>query len=103
MRQPPRPQEDEDRGPGTASQLGEYAGFGLTIAGATALFAWLGTVLDGWLHTKPLFVLLGTFLGFAAGFYNMYSRLVPRGSKRPATGPDRDGTEGAESEPEVRM
>lgn len=62
--------------PGLAGQLGHYAGFGLTIGVATALFAWLGTLLDDWLGTRPLFVLIGAFLGFAAGFYSMYWRLV---------------------------
>lgn len=62
--------------PRLASELGRYAGFGLTIGAATALFAWLGTLADGWLGTEPLFVLVGAFLGFAAGFYSMYSRLV---------------------------
>ena len=76
MSQSSRPPGNRDRG--VASQLGEYAGFGLTLAGATALFAWLGTLADRWLHTEPLFVLVGAFLGFAAGFYHMYSRLVLR-------------------------
>ncbi len=62
----------------TARQMGELAGFGLTMAIATALFAWLGSLLDGRLDTKPLFVLVGAFLGFGAGFYSMYSRLVLR-------------------------
>lgn len=61
---------------GVAVQLGRHAGFGLTIGLATALFAWLGTLLDARLGTEPAFVLVGAFLGFAAGFYSMYWRLV---------------------------
>ena len=91
----PRSPAGEDRGPGVAGQLGEYAGFGLTIAGATALFAWLGTRLDAWLGTESLFVLIGAFLGFAAGFYSMYWRLVLRRSGT------RDG-EDEEAEPRDR-
>ena len=86
MSQSSRPPDAQDRG--VASQLGQYTGFGLTLAGATALFAWLGTVLDRWLATEPLFVLVGTFLGFGAGFYHMYSRLVLRSPSR-----DRDEEE----------
>lgn len=73
-----RPPEDEagDRPPSTASQLGQYGGFGLTIAASTALFTWLGSLLDERLGTKPLFVLIGAFSGFAGGFYAMYWRLV---------------------------
>ncbi len=40
------------------------------------LFALAGNWLDGRLGTRPLFVLLGVFLGFGGGFYHMYSRLV---------------------------
>lgn len=76
MSQPSRPPGTPERG--AASLLGQYAGLGMTLAGATVLFAWLGTVVDRWLHTEPLFVLAGAFLGFAAGFYHMYSRLVLR-------------------------
>lgn len=71
-------------------QFGELAGFGLTMALATALFAWLGSLVDGWLGTEPVFVLLGAFAGFGGGFYSMYRRLVPRPdpSDRGVTTPD---------------
>jgi len=52
------------------------AGHGITIAASAALFAWLGSLLDDRLGTRPIFVLLGAFLGFGAGFYSMYRRLV---------------------------
>lgn len=42
------------------------------------MFAVGGNWLDGRFGTKPLFVLLGVFVGFGAGFYSMYSRLVLR-------------------------
>lgn len=64
-------------------ELGRYAGHGLTIALSTGLFAWGGLQLDGWLGTSPLFVLLGAFLGFGAGFYSMYHRLVLRPRSEP--------------------
>lgn len=66
-----------DGGPSdTTRQLGELAGLGITLGLATALFAWLGSLLDRWLGTQPLFVLLGTFTGFGGGFYSIYWRLV---------------------------
>jgi F0F1-type ATP synthase assembly protein I len=39
---------------------------------------------DERLQTGPLFVLLGTFIGFGAGFYAMYRALVldPRQTRR---------------------
>lgn len=83
-RSPRKPAGDQP--PHLASQLGEYAGFGLTMAVSTALFSWLGSLLDERLNTKPLFVLIGAFLGFAGGFYSMYWRLVIKGPGR--TGDD---------------
>ena len=74
-----RPPARGPRGSESTRQLGEVAGFGLTMALATALFAWLGSLLDDRLGTKPLLVLVGAFVGFGAGFYSMYSRLVLRG------------------------
>ena len=70
------PLSDEDRQRGTLAELGRYSGYGLTLGIATALFAWIGSVLDERFHTGPLFVLLGTFTGFGAGFYSMYRHLV---------------------------
>jgi len=48
-----------------------------------------GNWLDGRLGTKPLFVLLGVFLGFGGGFWSMYSRLVVRRDDR-REGDERD-------------
>lgn len=74
------PTEGRDDGPegggGTLQQMGHYGGHGLTIGGATALFAWLGHLLDGWAGTGSLFVILGAAAGFAGGFYAMYRDLV---------------------------
>ncbi len=76
--------------PSSVVQVGRHAGHGITIAASAALFAWLGTLLDERLGTRPLFVILGAFLGFGAGFYSMYWRLVLDPSK------ERDGEPPAE-------
>lgn len=68
--------EPGDASSSTASQLGRYGGHGITLGLAVALFAWLGTLLDERLGTTPLFVLLGTFLGFGAGFYRLIRDLT---------------------------
>lgn len=65
-----------DRPGGTLADVGRFGGYGLTLGIATALFAWIGSILDKRFHTEPLFVLLGTFTGFGAGFYSMYRHLV---------------------------
>ena len=69
-------QQSEERQKRTLTQLGRYSGHGLTLGLSTALFAWLGSLADERLQTGPLFVLLGTFVGFSAGFYVMYRELV---------------------------
>ncbi len=76
--------EPDGRPSGRASQVGRYGGHGITLGVSIALFAWLGLKLDARLRTEPLFVLLGTFFGFGAGFYRMYRDLVivPREDSR---------------------
>ena len=78
-----------DAGPGDSRKRGagsggrppgvppsELAGLGLALGLTIAAFALGGNWLDGRLGTRPLFVLLGVFLGFGGGFWSMYSRLV---------------------------
>ena len=35
-----------------------------------------GLLLDSWLSTRPLFILLGLFLGLAVAFYGAYRALM---------------------------
>ena len=35
----------------------------------------LGWLVDGWLHTRPLFAVAGAFLGGFAGFMSIYYRV----------------------------
>lgn len=76
--------EDRDRSagsaPGTLHEVGRYGGYGLTLGAATALFTWLGNLLDGRVHTTPAFTIVGALAGFAGGFYAMYRDLVLRPS-----------------------
>jgi len=62
--------------PKALTEVGRYGGYGLTLGLSTALFAWLGSLLDERLGTGPLFVLVGTFAGFGGGFYSMYRQLM---------------------------
>lgn len=45
---------------------------GIEFAAAILTCALLGLGLDRWLNTKPLFMLVGLFLGMAVGIWNMY-------------------------------
>ncbi len=46
---------------------GDLAGLGLYFAGAVLLPLFGGLALDNVLHTAPVFVLVGLFVGLAAG------------------------------------
>lgn len=70
---------------------GRYMGFGLQWALGTLLFLFLGWLVDRWLGTMPLFLILGTFIGAAAGFYSLYYHLVVEPRERERR--DKDGTE----------
>lgn len=85
--------EPGDASSSTASQLGRYGGYGITLGLAVALFAWLGTLLDERLGTEPLFVLLGTFLGFGAGLYRMIHDLT--GDERSGEAGGREPSDGS--------
>jgi F0F1-type ATP synthase assembly protein I len=83
-----------------AGELGRHAGHGLTLAAATALFAWLGLQADERLGTGPLLVVVGAALGFGTGFYSMYRALVG-GEGGTGAGSEEDGEAGtAEGEGE---
>lgn len=69
-------------------EYGRYLGLGLTWALSTALFLYLGSLLDGWLQTEPTFTVIGAFVGGAAGFYHLYHQLMK--ATRGRTPPDSD-------------
>jgi len=70
--------------PRLVQEAGRYLGNGLTWAASTGLFLFLGSRVDRWLGTTPLFMIVGAFVGAAAGFYSIYYHLVvePRERER---------------------
>jgi F0F1-type ATP synthase assembly protein I len=68
-------QDDRNRTARGFGQGYEYVGLGFTFAFAILLFGGLGWLLDGWLHTRPLFFILGAFLGGFGGFMSIYYRV----------------------------
>lgn len=64
--------EQGARGPGA----GDVLGYGLTWALSTLVFLLLGSKLDDWLGTRPVFTIVLVILGAAGGFYSMYRHLV---------------------------
>jgi|GEM_PF-1513984 len=76
----PKPSENE-----SATEPAEAApptlggiDLGLNFIVSILLCAGAGYGLDVWLNTLPLFMLLGCFLGFAAGLYVIWQKLNPR-------------------------
>lgn len=55
---------------------GQFMGHGLTWALAVLLFMGLGAWLDSKLGTSPFLLILGAFVGGAAGFYSLYYHIV---------------------------
>lgn len=51
-------------------------GLGLAWALSVLLFLGVGTWVDRKLGTTPIFLVLGAFIGAAAGFYSLYYHIV---------------------------
>ncbi len=60
----------------------EYFGMSLNFAIAILLFGAGGWFLDKWVHTRPLFTIVGAFVGGFAGFMSIYYRVKKDTEKR---------------------
>ena len=69
------PDDDKFRAARGFGQGYEYVAVGFTFAFAILLFGAAGWLVDGWLHTRPLFAIAGAFLGGFGGFMNIYYRV----------------------------
>ncbi len=71
--------EDEGGVPEKTSpflETGRYMGYGLNWALSTLLFLLAGWWVDTKLGTGPILLILGAFVGAAAGFYSLYFHIV---------------------------
>jgi F0F1-type ATP synthase assembly protein I len=69
------PRDDSNR---SASGFGEgysYVAVGFQLAAAMLAFGGLGWLVDGWLHTRPLFALVGFALATVGWFVSLYYRV----------------------------
>lgn len=62
---------------------------GTDLVAALAVGGFLGYWIDRWLDTKPLFMIVMLFLGFAAGFLNIYRSQMGEDYKIGFKGKDR--------------
>ncbi|MBN1589969.1 MAG: AtpZ/AtpI family protein [Pirellulales bacterium] len=61
-----------------------------TVALEMALPAVAGHWVDRWLHTDPLFLLLGALFGFTAGMWHLLRLTASKNLKPPRRGAGRD-------------
>ena len=61
----------------------KYLAAGLRFAGGIVVFLFGGLLLDRWLRTTPLFLILGTLIGAGLGFLSVYRELTADPANRP--------------------
>ncbi|CAN5602859.1 hypothetical protein BH24ACT22_BH24ACT22_10960 [soil metagenome] len=66
---------------GLRSDYARYIGVGVTFLLIIAALTLGGYLLDNWLGTLPLFLLLGLAIGFAAALYYVYRQIKNLGSE----------------------
>ncbi len=66
---------------------GALSTVGLAFVLAIVIGFWFGTVLDGWLGTKPVFTIVFFFFGLAAGILNVYRIVSGAFPKSPGAAP----------------
>lgn len=64
-----KPSKNDDRN--AFRKAGPYLNIGYTLFGSILFFAYIGYLVDNWSGKKPLFLIIGLFLGLFGGFYNM--------------------------------
>jgi F0F1-type ATP synthase assembly protein I len=76
------PEPDE-----SAESRGFGAGYAIVAAGfqlafAVLLFLGAGILADRWLHTRPIFTVIGVFVGLGAGMYVFILRVLAEAPPR---------------------
>lgn len=72
----PDPGVDEDSTPEerkTAAGIGMAMDLGVRLGISVFLGLGAGLLLDGWLHTSPIFTLIGMVVGIAAAMYTIWN------------------------------
>jgi len=59
---------------------------GFTLAFAVLLFLGAGVLVDRWLHTRPVFTLIGVLVGLGAGMYAFIVRVLAESPPRKKSG-----------------
>jgi len=75
----------------SAESRGFGAGYAIVAAGfqlafAVLLFLGAGMLVDRWLHTRPIFTLIGVVVGLGAGMYAFILRVLAESPRRTTKG-----------------
>ncbi len=71
-RQPNRPEEDGSKQVQPAQNWGIVLDLGMRLGLSVLIGIGAGVVLDNWLHTSPLFTLIGVVVGVGAAMYSIW-------------------------------
>ncbi len=80
------PSEDPNNKSKTVGKYLRFLNLGFEFFVAIGVFVFAGVWLDRQAGTTALFTILGSILGFVAGFYMIYRALFPSSVGRRATG-----------------
>jgi len=69
------PSDDKNRLGRSFGEGYSYVAVGFQLAAVILLFGGLGWVVDGWLHTRPLFAIAGFLAGTVGWFVSLYNRV----------------------------
>jgi len=74
-----------------AESRGFGAGYAIVAAGfqlafAVLLFLGAGILVDRWLHTRPVFTVIGVLVGLGAGMYAFILRVLAESPRRDGSG-----------------
>lgn len=59
----------------------KYVSLGIEFGSTIIAFTFIGNIVDKKLDTKPLFTIIGIFIGFVFGIYRLYriSKIINKG------------------------
>jgi F0F1-type ATP synthase assembly protein I len=79
----PRPRPDKENWQAGVQASSEFVGVGIQLAGSVLLYVGLGYLVDRWLDTSPVYLLVGACVGMVTFFIQLV-RVVKRMNEQTA-------------------